>query len=122
MGNSDYKISTRPGYVVVERPPDYEVVLKEQPAALMAMAAACKEADCRKVLILGPKTKVDLAIVDIYELGQEIAEMHLKIAVVESHNASDADSRFLETVTSNRCAPLRFFDTEEEAKEWLKIS
>ena len=44
MGMSDYKISNPPGFVLVERARDYEVVLDEQPAALSEIAAFCKKA------------------------------------------------------------------------------
>ena len=89
---------------------------------LMEMSTFCKEAGCRKVLILGPKTKVDLAVLDIYDLGKEIAKLDLRIAMVESHDASNEDVYFLETVVWNRGGPIQFFDTEKEAKDWLEIS
>jgi len=97
-------ISIRPGYVLVERPEDYEVVLSEQPAELLKISECCKESGCRKVLILGPRTNVRLSVADIYDLGESIAKLGLKIAVVESHNASDSDVEFLENVVSNRRA------------------
>ena len=122
MGNSDYKISSQPDYVLIERPNDYEVVLNEMPAMLAEMSAVCKEAGCRKVLILGPKTKVNLDTLDIYDLGQQIAKLHLQIAMVESHDASDDDENFLETVVFNRGGPLQFFINEKAAKDWLGIS
>ncbi len=122
MGNSDLRISIQPGFVLVERPDNYEVVLGEQPAALMELSALCKEAGCQKVLILGPNTKVSLSLLDIYELGEEIADSHLHIAIAESHDASRDDEAFLETVVFNRGGPLQFFDSEKEAKSWLGVS
>ena len=122
MGNSDYKISSQPGFVLVERPYDYEVVLDEQPATLTKISALCDETGCRKVLILGPKTKVNLSVLDIYDLGEVIAKSHLQIAIAESHDASKDDEDFLETVVFNRGGPLQFFDTEKEAKSWLGVS
>ncbi len=122
MGNSDYKMSIQPGYVLVERPQDYEVVLKEQRGTLMEMSAFCKAAARRKVLILGPKTKVNLSESDIFDLGNEIAKLNLQIAVVESHDASNEEVNFLETVVFNRFGSIRFFDTQKEAKGWLRIS
>ncbi len=122
MGKSDYKMSVQAGYVLVERPEDYEVVANELPAMLTDLSAFCKETNCQKVLVLGPKTKVDLALLDIYDLGSEIANLQLQIAMLESHNASDEDVSFLENVVANRGGPIRFFDTENEAKEWLGVS
>ena len=122
MGRLDYRITIQPDYVLVERPSDYEVVWNEQPAMLMEMSALCKEADCRKVLILGPNTKVNLSILDIADLGKKIAELGLQIAMAESHDASNKEVNFLESIVVHRGGGLiQFFDTEKEAKDWLRI-
>ncbi len=121
MDNLEHKISIQPGYVLVERPQDYKVVLNEQSARLMEISAACKEASCRKVLILGPRTKVRLTTSDIYNLGKEIAKLGLQIAVAESHDASIGKVKFLENVVGNRGVPIQFFDNEQDAKVWLGI-
>ncbi len=122
MGNSDYKISIQSGYVLVERPQDYEVNLNEEPAMLMELLSVCKEADCRNALILGPRTKVNLSTFDILDLGQKIAKLDLRIAIVESHDASVEDVKFLENAVWNRGGYIRFFDSEMEAKYWLRSS
>jgi len=122
LGRSDFKISIQPKYVLVERPLDYEVVLGEMPAMLAELSAVCKEAGCQKVLILGSKTHVSLETMDIYDLGDQIATTRLQIAIVESHDASDDDENFLETVVFNRGGPLQFFIDEEEARNWLEVS
>ena len=122
MGRPDYKISIQDGYVLVERPEGYEVAANALPAMLTELSEFSKIAGCQKVLVLGPKTKVNLALLDIYDLGSEIANLHLQIAMVESHDAPDEDVSFLENVVANRGDPIRFFDTEEEAKGWLEVS
>lgn len=114
-------MEVRPGYVLVERPPNYEVVPKELPEMLKELSAVCKESGCNKVLVVGPKTKVSLAVFDLYDLGKEIANLQLKIAMVESHDASIDDVKFLETVAQNRGGPLQFFDTEDAAKDRLGV-
>jgi len=121
MDNSEHKISIQPGYVLIERSQDYKVVWSEQPAKLMEMSAACKEAGCRKVLILGPRTKVRLSTNEIFNLGKEIAKLNLQIAVVELHDASIGKVKFLENVVGNRGVPIQFFDYEQDAKDWLGI-
>jgi hypothetical protein len=122
MGKSEYQISIQPGYVLVERVQDYEVVLSEQPAMLMAISASCKEAGCRNVLILGLRTKVRLSVQNIFDLGQEIAKLGLQIAVVESHDAQEENVKFLENVVTNRGGPIQFFDNEQHVKDWLGIT
>ena len=122
MGNSEQKISIQSGYVLVERPKDYEVVFSEQPTKLMEILTFCKDSGCRKVLIVGPRTKVSLSALVIYELGEDIAKSGLQIAMVESHDAPTDDEQFLESVTTNRGGSIQFFINEEEAKDWLEIS
>ncbi len=122
MGTSEQTISIQPGYLLVERPHGYKVVLSEQPAEFMKISAACREAGCRKVLILGQKTRVSLSTLDIYELGEKITKMGLQTAIVESHDASSDDVGFLETVVFNRGGTIQFFDNEQDAKNWLEVS
>ena len=121
-GDSKSRFSIRPGYVLVERPQDYEVVLSEQPAELARISGFCKEAGCREVLILGSGTRVRLSTTEIFQLGEEIANLGLKIAVVESHDASKGNVKFLENVVTNRGFSIRFFDNEREAKDWLGVA
>ncbi len=121
MDNSEHKISIQPGYVLVERSQDYKVVWSEQPAKLMEISAACKEAGCQKVLLMGPRTKVRLTTLDIYNLGKEIAKLGLQIAVVELHDASIGKVKFLESVVGHRDVPFQFFDNEQDAKGWLGV-
>lgn len=112
MNSPDYQISRRSGYVLVQRSPDYTVVLSEMPAFLREVSAFCEEAHCRKVMVLGPRTNVGLSTLDLYDLGEQIARSRLQIAMVETHDASDEDEAFLETVVFNRGGPLQFFASE----------
>ena len=121
MGNSEQTISIQPGYVLVERPQDYEVIWSEQQARVMEISALCKEAGCQKVLVLGPRTKVRLSFTDILSLGLQLGNLNLKVAVVELHDASNEDVSFLENVTANRGSGIQFFDNEQDAKDWLGI-
>ena len=122
MNVEDSKFSVQPEYLVVQRPPNYVVNLRDQAAELEGISAACKAADRRKVLILGSDTGVRLSFTDIYDLGEEIARLGLRIAVVEDHDASDEDVDFLETVALNRGGSLRFFNAERDAKDWLGVA
>jgi len=121
MDNSEHKISIQPGHVLVERSQDYKVVWNEQPAKLKEIWAACKEASCQKVLILGQRTKVRLSTLDIYSFGKEIAKLGLQIAVVEVHDASKENEKFLESVVASRGSSIQFFDNEQNAKSWLGV-
>ncbi len=121
MWTSDQKLSVQPGYLLVERPQGYKVVWRKQPAELRKIADACKEAGLRKVLVLGPRTKVKLSFLEIHDLGCEIAKLRLKIAVVEFHDASSEDVEFFANVVTNRGDPIQFFDNEQDAKDWLDI-
>jgi len=119
MKGSGYDLSVQNGYVLVERSRNYAVTMDEQPAALQELMAICKQANTKNVLVLGPETKVDLSTFDILELGGEIANSRLKIAVVEEHDASTEDVDFLENVTWNRGGLIQFFDSKKAAQKWL---
>ena len=119
---ANHKVSNQSGYVLVERLQDYEVDLDDLPAMFVELANFCKETDCRKVLIAGENVKVNLGVMDIFKLGSQLAKLHLQIAMVESHDASDDDVDFLQNVTLNRGGRIRFFDTQGDAKDWLGVS
>ena len=121
MVTSRHKLSVQPGHILVNRPHDYEVVWSEQPAILREISAACKEADCKKVLILGPRTTVRLSVFEICTLGSRIAKMGVRIAVVELHDASNENVEFLENVVRNRGGRIQFFENEQDARTWLGI-
>ncbi len=122
MDGSSYKMSIQHDYVLVERPRQYTVVLDEQPAMLAELSAVCKQAGTRNVLILGPKTEVGLSTFDILELGGQIANSRLRIAIAEEHDAANEDVKFLESVAWNRGGLIKFFDSKKEAEDWLGTS
>ena len=122
MSSNTSKLSIHSGYILVERPHSYEVILEDQPAELTRVLATCKKENCRKVLIVGTNTKVRLSEMDIFHLGERIAELRLKIAIVEAHDATEKDVKFLENVVTNRGATIQFFNSVEEAKIWLGVA
>ena len=121
MSNSEQTLSIKPGFVLVERPPDYEVTLSDQSARLMEIFALCKEAGTQNVLVVGPRTNVNLSTIDIFNLGEQIAKLGLRIAVVEFHDASDGDVSFLENVATNRGGSMEFFTNQQDAIDWLGV-
>ena len=121
MPDPKYKISNQSGYVLVEDPPDYDVVLNEQPAKLWAISAACYEADCWKVLIRGSKASVKLTNKQISARGEAVGNLNLHIAVVTSHDASQDQQELLENTASDLGSTIQFFDKEQDAKDWLDV-
>ncbi len=111
----------QPGYLLVKRPDNYEVVPSEQPHFLETVADHCAKAGCRKVLIIGRGTKVNLGTADIFKLGEAVAKLGLRIALVERDDAAAQEREFLENVATNRGSPLRFFESDVAAKEWLGV-
>ena len=121
MSDPDYVISIQHGYVLVEDPPNYEVLWSEQPRKLQAVAAACSEAGTRKVLVRGTNAKVRLTTAELFAFGESVGELKLRIAVVNLDDAPVEDSKFFENVANNRGSHLGLFDNEEDAREWLGI-
>ena len=121
MAKPGYNIVPKNGYVVLQHEAGYTVALDEQRAVFIELDEACERIGSRKVLVSGPDTHVDLSTFDLFELGQQIAQLGLQVAILENDDASQMARSFLETVTFNRSRPLRFFGTEEEAMAWLEV-
>jgi len=119
---TDYRMSVKPEYVLVERTKGFKVDADDQPEMLRELSSVCEKAACHKVLILGNDTQVNLSAFDILALASEIAETKLRIAVVETHDASDDEVKFLESAVWNRGGYIRFFNSEAEARYWLRMS
>jgi len=121
MTDPEYTISIQPGYVLVEDPSNYDLVWSEQPSKLKAIAAVCSEAGTNKVLIQGSKANVKLSVMEIYVLGEEIAKLHLKVAIFTSTDLSKKDKGFFQNVAINRGSYIQFFDNEQDAIDWLDV-
>ena len=122
MANPDQTISIRSDYILVERPPDYEVVISEQPNALLELSAACNTVGCKKVLIVGPRTKVSLSAFDMLVLGKKIGKLDIQMAIAELHDASTDAVSLLKVVALNHGSKIRFFDNVKDAKDWLEVA
>ena len=121
MPDPEYKISVQSGYVLVEDPPNYDVVWSEQPAKLQAISAACSKAGFSKVILRGSNINVKLTGSEVYKLGKEVTKLNLMVAIVQLHDASREMESFLENVTVNRGLPVQFFDNEKDARDWLGV-
>lgn len=121
MSEPEYVISIQPGYVLVEDPPNYDVLWSEQPRKLQAIAAACSEAGVSDVLILGTNANVKLKPAEIFAFGEAVGKLNLRIAVVNLNDAPKEDSRLFENVATNRGSHMRLFDNEEDARAWLGV-
>ena len=122
MTISNITMSAQAGYVLVERAPNSEINLDEQPGMLDELCKFCREFKCNNVLLRGDNVRVNLSVYDIFELGKRIARTSLRVAMVESHDAIDEDVDLLETVVKNRGGSIQFFDSETDAKSWLGVS
>ena len=121
MTDSKYVISIQPGYALVEEPADYEVVWKEQPSKLRELAATCREADTNKVIVKGSTVNVKLSMMEILMLSKEIAKVKLNIAIITKHDLTKEHETLFKDIATNRGSPIRFFDNEPDAKDWLAI-
>lgn len=78
-----------------------------------------KEKKNKIIVNVTPVYKSDIPLVELFFLGEQIANVlkdHFKVALIwdgENHN------RFLQKVATNRLALIRTFDSLENAKAWL---
>ncbi len=97
------------------------MVWSEQPAKLRDVSEVCSESGCRKVLVRGQDANVQLTTMEIFRFGEAVAKQDLRVAIVNTSNASRTDEEFLENVSTNRGSPIKFFNSEEDAKKWLGV-
>jgi len=76
----------------------------------------------RNCLILldltGPLSAMDSF--DIVSISEEVGwKRDYRVALVNLHAETLEDAQFTEVVASNRAYPIRVFDNEEDAKDWL---
>ena len=58
---------------------------------------------------------------ELFELGKAIARQQLMIAFATEHDASAENARLFQNVATDRGSPIRFFDTEADARAWLGV-
>lgn len=121
MSEPNYVISIHPGYVLVEDPPDYDLIWSEQPRKLQAIAAACSEAGTRNVLIRGTNVNVKLTPIEFFAFGEAVGKLNLKVAGVTQIDAPQEDSRLFENAAANRGSQMQLFDNELDARDWLGV-
>jgi hypothetical protein len=76
--------------------------------------------DCLLILKLtGPLSPMDAF--DVVSMSEEVGwKRHFRVAMVDCGADSSADVQFTEIVASNRAFPVRVFEREDEALEWLQ--
>lgn len=122
MTTSDYRISVLEDHIFVERAAGARVVAAEQAVMIHDIMDTCRQSGCKNVLLTGARVKIDMSTLDLLQLGNEVANSRLRIAVVEEHDASAEDTSFLENVAWNRGGLIRFFDNLDAARRWLGIT
>lgn len=75
--------------------------------------------NCLLILNLtGPLSAMDSF--DLVSISEDVGwKRDFRVALVNVHAESLADAQFTEVVASNRAYPIRVFDNEEDAKDWL---
>ena len=90
--------------------------------ALLDIAAQIEQPGQYEVLLDAREAETALSVVDIFELGQALADhpslRRSKIALLTSMNDIE-QARFLEIVTANQGVRVRVFTGFEEAITWL---
>lgn len=120
MNDSGYAIHVEPGCVIVNEAPNYVVRWPDQKEMLAETVEACQQAQTSRVLILGSTTRVEMSQLELFEMAKEVARLQLTVAIVSQHDATETDAQFFGNVASNRGAPVAFFESESDARTWLR--
>ncbi len=54
-------------------------------------------------------------------LSKEIAKVGLNVAIITKHDLTKEHETLFKDIATNRGSPIRFFDNEQHAKDWLAI-
>jgi hypothetical protein len=75
--------------------------------------------NCLVILNLtGPLSPMDSF--DIVSISEEVGwQRNFRVAMVDRNTASIQDTQFTEVVAGNRAFPVRVFDNEDDARDWL---
>lgn len=84
---------------------------------------ACKQYDCRRVLIEAREFKRDLDTATAFDSGIAASRIvpGLKVALCFPGYRPDDVSAFFKTVALNRGTLIEFFEDADEAREWLSL-
>ena len=92
MADLRYTISIEAGYIRMTRLPGYKVLGSDMAALLDNLSSACDAAGAKRVLITGADPDVQLRTEEVLELGEAIARLELRIALVERNIQQEEDA------------------------------
>ncbi len=101
-----------PGHVALD-----SCAVMEQTMEVIAQSGIT---DCLLILNLtGPLSPMDAF--DVVSISEEVGwKRHFRVAIIDCNADSAADVQFTEIVANNRAFPVRVFESEGEALEWLR--
>ncbi len=121
--SSDFSLEFKGKYIHIIHPPDYEISQESNKRLWMALAEACREYKCLKVLAEGSTQKRKVTSMDAYESGAQAAESipGLKLAICIYEYTPDETTEFFKNVAYNRGVRIEFFKDKKKALDWLGI-
>ncbi|HQI73411.1 MAG: hypothetical protein KBG22_13460 [Smithella sp.] len=121
--SSDFSLEFKGKYIHIIHAPDYEISQESNKRLWMALAEACREYKCLKVLAEGSTQKRKVTSMDAYESGAQAAESipGLKLAICIYEYTPDETTEFFKNVAYNRGVRIEFFKDKKKALDWLGI-
>jgi hypothetical protein len=88
---------------------------------LAKLAAVCSANSCAKVLVVGLSPSGGLSTEELYNLGVALSRAvpGVRVAVFLEWDARVTDREFFKNVATNRGANVRYFASDDEARNWL---
>ena len=117
-----FEIDYQGDYISVRLGPDYEVSPEQENEFWGSVEAACKEHDCRSVIVEGyiPKRQPDP--IEIVQSGLRAAEVVPKLwfaLCLDNYEPSELSELF-KVVARSRGVHVKFFTNREHALLWLR--
>ncbi len=115
------RIEIKNGYVLLDLGLGYVSREKHPVDLIERIGAAFSGAESRKLLIVGEGVDTELTMVGLFDRAKQASELKAQIAFAITHKSSAEKVQFMEDATLLRETRIRFFDTIEQAKEWLGV-
>lgn len=122
--SADFAITFHNNYIQVQHPEDYTITPENQRKLWLALAAACKKYQCRRVIALAPAPpKRSMNTMDAFDSAMQAiqAARGMSLACCFTGYQPDETSEFFKTVAHNRGVKVEFFTDQEQAFKWLGI-
>jgi len=121
--SADFTVEYRGDYLLAQLHPGFEITPESMKRNWAALADACRQHQCHRVLAVGVVARREMSATSAFETSEGLAGAipGLQLAACVTGFDPDEVTEFFKNVAHNRGAIVELFGTVEEAKAWLGV-